>query len=342
MQGHDFPAWVYRLSEEFDVVVEEMRDREAARLHTTLGHWALPTDRHLPRTLLGYTLAELIETPFVQLVSTPGVGPKKLDMLLKVLKRAARTSLTPGSRNGHKQLSENYLDGRNGPNEIAWERYRRTVAASGLGCEPMGRFVASLRDLPRWLWQTPFATYFDHELAELRGLRRLGDKKIAAVFETFQSIHQTLAALKLPPHLSADLTPRFVEPVQGWILRKIQAPFAISVGELRHNLITPTLEQLGIDGGERLASMAAFYLSPEMPTVRAVADHFRLGRSWVYQMQVDAATIMNVRWPIGRVIVPTLRVAMAGNSEPPAVDLLDAAVTLLFSHSDHEASSAAV
>jgi len=96
-------AWNYRLAIEFDHVRAELRSPDRTdRLATTVSHWALPTDRYVPRVFLGHTLAELLDTPFDKLSATPSVGPRKLDVLIGVLRRAAEVVPKETSNgNGH-------------------------------------------------------------------------------------------------------------------------------------------------------------------------------------------------------------------------------------------------
>ena len=44
-----------------------------------LAYWALPTDRRLPLALLGRSLEDLLGTPILELMKTPGIGRKKIE-----------------------------------------------------------------------------------------------------------------------------------------------------------------------------------------------------------------------------------------------------------------------
>src|SRR5438105_4817723 len=61
-----------------------------SRLDTHLADWVVPTDRRLPLVFMGWSLRQLLATPFEQLCSTSGVGQKKIESLIQVLQRVAQ------------------------------------------------------------------------------------------------------------------------------------------------------------------------------------------------------------------------------------------------------------
>ena len=68
-----------------------LSEQYADHLKRPLAYWALPTDRRLPLAFLGRTLEDLLQTPFSELSSTPGIGQKKICSFVKLLARAANT-----------------------------------------------------------------------------------------------------------------------------------------------------------------------------------------------------------------------------------------------------------
>src|SRR5580692_6337334 len=72
-----------------------LNDGNPERLERPLAYWALPNDRRLPLAFLGRPLRILLQTPFEELVATPGIGRKKISTLMKLLGRAARDHSTP-------------------------------------------------------------------------------------------------------------------------------------------------------------------------------------------------------------------------------------------------------
>jgi hypothetical protein len=43
-----------------------------------LAFWSLPSDRRLPLAFMGWSIQEILETPFEELASTPSIGEKKI------------------------------------------------------------------------------------------------------------------------------------------------------------------------------------------------------------------------------------------------------------------------
>ena len=60
------------------------------RLDKSLSYWVLPTDRRLPIAFLDRTLRDLLSRPLDELMSTPGVGSKKILGFFDLLKRAGK------------------------------------------------------------------------------------------------------------------------------------------------------------------------------------------------------------------------------------------------------------
>ena len=79
----------YKLISSFEEVRKTLMDtRFSDRLEKPLAFWALPNDRRLPLAFLGRTLRDLLDTPFDELSSTPGIGQKKISSLVRLLHRA--------------------------------------------------------------------------------------------------------------------------------------------------------------------------------------------------------------------------------------------------------------
>ena len=80
----------YRLRDAFcaarDRVLNCVPSHTLAR---SVAYWALSADRRLPVALLDRPVREILETPFERLAATPGIGLKKIAMLITLLRRAA-------------------------------------------------------------------------------------------------------------------------------------------------------------------------------------------------------------------------------------------------------------
>ncbi len=68
----------YQIAGRYERLREKLsEDTYAAHRQKPLAYWAMPTDRRLPLVFLGRTLESLLESPFSELISTPGIGKKK-------------------------------------------------------------------------------------------------------------------------------------------------------------------------------------------------------------------------------------------------------------------------
>src|SRR5438093_2350080 len=82
----------YQLAHRFDELCRHLKDSVVAQPGALpLAYWALPTDRRLPKALLGLSLRDIVGTPFAKLRATPGIGAKKLATLIELLERAVST-----------------------------------------------------------------------------------------------------------------------------------------------------------------------------------------------------------------------------------------------------------
>ena len=76
----------FRLVSRFVELRSQLLDeRYASRKMKPLAFWALPDDRRLPLAFMGHTIQQLLETPFEDLLATPGVGQKKISSLVSLL-----------------------------------------------------------------------------------------------------------------------------------------------------------------------------------------------------------------------------------------------------------------
>src|SRR5919109_2129879 len=83
----------YRLVGTYERLRKTLLERaDDGRLDKALSYWVLPTDRQLPIAFLDRPLRDLLSQPFDELMSTPGVGHKKILGFFDLLKRAAKAS----------------------------------------------------------------------------------------------------------------------------------------------------------------------------------------------------------------------------------------------------------
>jgi hypothetical protein len=279
-----------------------------------LAYWALPSDRRLPLAFLGRTLRDLLSRPFVELSATPGIGQKKIASFVQLLTRAADACsaelpaeiLDPPSdgmpEHADARSAEN--DGFDPTNisEVTWAQWRAGVVRHGLVNEAMGRFAPSLRNMTRVIWNTPLGAYTDSTLAEIRGMKTHGEKRIRAVLEVFHAAHTLVAGMGTQDHLVVRIIPRAIDLVEQWIGRALQRPGIPSEQEIFANFVQPLMEQVRSDATQQVARLAESRLGIGGPitSVRQAARTMGLTRARVYQLLNEINDIMMVRWPTGR------------------------------------------
>ena len=309
----------YKLRSGFEAARNTLlEERFADRLRKPLAYWALPNDRRLPLAFLGRTLAELLETPFEELCSTPGIGQKKIGTLVKLLHRAAQEE-SPSVPFGIQELSAEQLqsqtlpetNGRFDPaivSEALWAQYRETVRAHGLTAEKLGRLAPSLQSLPTVIWHTPLSSYLGHDLGEIRELKTHGEKRVRAVLEVFHEVHRALHHTAGSHHLFVRLMPKFVPPIEAWITETLAGSESPSPQDLRLSVALPLLNQIEIDAGATVHKLAAGRLGIEADpqSVRVQSRQMGVTRARVYQLLEDCSKIMDVRWPEGRYLFTEL------------------------------------
>src|SRR6478609_1444893 len=83
----------YRLIGTYERFRKSLIERpDDGRLDKALSYWVLPTDRRLPIAFLDRSLRDLLSQPFEELISTPGVGHKKILGFFDLLKRASKAA----------------------------------------------------------------------------------------------------------------------------------------------------------------------------------------------------------------------------------------------------------
>lgn len=325
-----------------------LRDEYVEHLQKPLAYWALPTDRRLPLAFLGRRLQELLETPFTELAATPGIGQKKMSSFVMLLARAANTD--PSELPAEKSLVRDItLAGspraapRNGDgfdlsavSEVLWSQWRASVVKHHLGDEPLGRFAPSLQNMTRVIWNTPLSAYVNRTLAEMRGMRTHGEKRIGAILEVFHSVHTLVVNMGVQQHLIVRIVPRLIDQVEQWVGQALQTPGMPSANELTKHFVEPLLAQVGIDVNQQIAALAENRLGMSGPitSVRQAARAMGLTRARVYQLLNEVNDVMIVRWPMGRHQVYELREKLhaeaAQTRTPPDLRQFLAAVELFY------------
>ena len=318
----------YRVRASFEALRQKLSDeRFADRLDRPLAYWALPADRRLPLGLLGHSLRDLLQRSYEDLAATPGIGLKKLGMLLTLLDRAMQDN-SPSAEiaSPAKEQVEVNSAGLATPSqdgfdpafvsEQTWERWCETVRQHGLGQEKLGRLAPSLQELPTVIWHLPMSAYLDRRLADIRQLKTHGQKRMRAILGVFHVVHTMLSSSGPHGTLSVRLLPRFVRPVEEWVTEVLGRPDAPTAHDVRQNLALPLLNQIEVDAGDNILKLAESRLGIESPpqSVRILSRGLGLTRARVYQLLEVCGKVMEVRWPEGRLALSQLadRLAKSG------------------------------
>lgn len=312
----------------------------AALLDKPLADWAFPSDRRLPFVLLGRTLGDLLNTPFMELAATPGIGQRKIQSLVDLLTRAANWD--PQAAAGPLEPAAPAVPTQPDSfspaevSEVLWDQWRRTVLDYQLGQEPMGRLAPSLRHLTRGTWSMPLAAYAELTLGEIRQLRNHGAKRVAAIVEVFYHIHRVLSRVDSREPLAVRILPQWIEVADRWANQMLLTDTLPTRRAIREHLIRPLLEQLRIDADGHVVMLAESRvgLAGTASSVRQLSRVMGLTRARLYQLLNSISDIMQVRWPGGRYVLHGLRTHFDALAEqqPQASDLREfhAAVELFF------------
>ncbi len=291
-----------------------LSDAYADYLDKPLAYWALPTDRRLPLAFLGRPLRDLLSTSFGDLSSTPGIGHKKIVSFVQLLARAADTDPAQLPAEVFEASTESVLpqgvgnpadnDGFDPANisEVTWAQWRASVVQHGLSSEAIGRFAPSLQNMTRVIWNTPMGAYTSATLADIRGMKTHGEKRLRALLEVFHAAHTIVAGMGVQEHLRVRIIPRLIDRVEQWIGRALQRPGIPDEQEIFDNFVQPLLEQVRIDATQQITALVENRLGIHGPiiSVRQAARTMGLTRARVYQLLNEVNDIMTVRWPTGR------------------------------------------
>ena len=96
-------AMDYKLRNSFEDQRRRLQESPGIKhIDRPLAYWALPADRRLPLALLGRTVGELLAMPYQEIAATPGIGHKKLAMLITLLDRVAASAAEKHSLDPHE------------------------------------------------------------------------------------------------------------------------------------------------------------------------------------------------------------------------------------------------
>lgn len=320
------------------------------RLDKPLAYWAVATDRRLPLAFMEYSLRELLDTPFDELFATAGIGHKKIRTFLVLLNRAAQPKPIGALAADVEEIADHAVSTAKQQTEVIhpslvsealWVRWRASVRDHGLENEPLGRFAANLLEMPRVIWRRPLGSYTQLTLAEIRSLRTHGEKRVNSVLDVFGNLHKILVTLDGDDRLAVVIVPRFLVPIERWVMRWLTNVAIPTKAEIRNSLILPLIEQVKVDAGPLIARLASSRLESQASSVKKAATKLGLTRARVYQLLSEAADVITLRWPSGHALLRQLRQKLhEGGADRELLAWLDNAIELLFVPSRSEEESA--
>lgn len=332
----------FKLVARFEKLRKQLLDESYSdRLDKPLAFWVLPNDRRLPLAFMGWTIRDLLSTPFEELLGTAGVGQKKIISLVALLARVATELPSDDMSDGEFATSELSSDGVNGDDvfepatvsEALWTKWQTAIRSHGLGSLPLGRFTPSLQHLPRVLWNTPLDTYTGLKLDEIRGLKTHGEKRVTAVLEVFCHLYQIVGNFAPQKALSVVIQPAFVVPLEEWVLKALDQKGTPTTRDIQRRFVRPLLYQTEVDAGDHIARLAEnrLGLGSGESSVRKAARKLGLTRARVYQLLQEIGSIFTVRWPKGQPLVAQLSERIESEStRQEQLDLFLGATDLFF------------
>lgn len=297
-----------RIRSEFDRIASAiLRSEQSALRAKPLSFWVTPRDRRLPTAFLPRTVDELIRLPFDDLASTSGVGPKKMEALVRLLSRALERGVDGAPTEPEVAPLDGDRPSANGfdalaVSELQWTQWRESARRHQLGHETLGRLAGSLQDLPSVLWRVPLSTYFTATLADIRRLRTYGEKRVRVVLEIFHDLDRAFGRAEVASHLDIEVGPKRMRSVGRYLseIERLGAP--PSEADILERVAQPIVEQFRVDLGDLVYDLVRerFGLSGAPLSVRTQASRLGVTRARIYQLLESCARVMEVRWPEGR------------------------------------------
>ena len=197
----------------------------------------------MPLALLGRTLEDLLQTPFLGTLQYAGNRPKE-NLFVREIAGPGGEHRSHGIAHRHIPLARQGKRGCRGESEsadgfnpasvseVVWGQWRASVSKHGLGDEKLGRFAPTLRNMTRVIWNTPLGAYTQFNLGEIRSMKTHGEKRVRAILEVFHSVHVLVANMGTQDHLVVRIFPRRIDQVEQWIGHALQTPGVSTTQEL--------------------------------------------------------------------------------------------------------------
>ncbi len=334
----------YRLVGTFERLRKKLLDMpDDGRLDRQLSYWVLPSDRRLPLAFLDRTLRDLLDKPFDELISTQGVGHKKVLGFFDLLQRASKVAAadlpfgfeSPNRRKASAAKANGGFD-PTVVSEQLWQTWCESVRRGNFVDRKLGELAPTLLRLPTVIWDTPLSDYVDLSLSAIRNRKTHGEKRVRAILEIFCTIHESIATANPGENMAVDVLPEFVRPATAWLTATMPSDKKLGVADVRRQLAVPLTKQIEIDLGSNVAQLASERLELEGPAPPVRIQSTRLGvtRARVYQLLEDCGRVMEVRWPQGRWLLAPLHAKARSLGTPASADLLQGILDLFYPPAD--------
>lgn len=296
------------LASRFHSICEALKqEKYQSRMSKPLAFWVLPNDRRLPLALLNRSIGQIISTPFDDLAATPGIGRKKISSLVSLMVRA--TSDSPPSIPNIASPGSPAVEGMSTQfdakivSEALWSQWTSVVRQFNLGNECIGRIADSLNNIPTVIWTRRLGEYENLTLSQIRGLRTHGEKRVRCVMEVMHKAYSIAGAGRgeTDEMIRRKLGSERILKVANWVTTQIRGVDSPTSEQVRIHLANPILEQIAVDCGETVHTVAKQRLgmNSEPMSVREQAQTMGVTRARIYQLLEDCHKVIDVRWPNG-------------------------------------------
>ena len=336
------------------------RRADPAFLERRVSSWVLPTDRGLPQEYLSWPLSNVLASPYERLVRMPGIGVRRIQKLLDVLERScgelppARVPLRPAAVKrvaarptippAEQRTAARALGYEITPAE--WRDCCELIRTRGLEKERLGRYAASLNELPVKLWTVSLGEYTALGLYEIHSRPNHGPIRLAGILAVYSRIAAMLRNRPADSPIPPLLSPPLLQKATRWAESISSDGTVPTVRSIRADFLDPLLRLIESDSDAVAATMTRRRLELDGPkeTLDAIAVGAGLTRERVRQIVARSAYILQIRWPEGRRIVrgihSFLRASPGADEQARLVDSI--LKTLFAGNADPVASRPAV
>lgn len=267
--------------------------------------WVQPEDRGVPFALVRQPVGTLLNSSFEQLADTPGVGLRKLAMLIELLERV-RESSCDGSTLAMNSNRHPTMTSKQKTSSLSkrsqWLKDVAAIRRAGLEDVPLGRLAPSLIAIPRSLWETPLSRFTALEYESLFSIPYFGPRRIESVISIVgDTAHIAGQARGSDPLDELVLTPQ-IQKAQCYLGSWIQSGKKLIYEAVVRELVGTLMEQLAVDNGRRAVVVACHLLN--VPLEREYATNGidvcgieEMSRPRISQIKNDIYEIFKIRWP---------------------------------------------